>query len=199
MLVIGLTGPTGAGKSVVSEEFAARGIPILNADEVYHALLIPPSPCLDRLTARFGSRILNDDGSLNRPSLGRIVFSDPKALADLNAITHGYVLREIRERLAHLRATDTPITLIDAPQLFEAGGERDCTTVISVLADADTRLARIMERDGIDRDTALRRMASQKSDDFFRAHSDYIIENNGDLLKVQSKVRQILDELGGAT
>ena len=86
MLVIGLTGPSGAGKSVVAKIFAAFDLPVIDADRVYHELLVPPSPCLDALTERFGVGILNTDGTLNRRTLGQTVFADPDALSSLRKI-----------------------------------------------------------------------------------------------------------------
>ena len=196
MLVIGLTGPSGAGKSSVAELFAAHGLPVINADAVYHALLIPPSLCLDELVHHFGLEILLPNGMLDRKALGRIVFSDAEALAALNAIAHHHVMAEIRRRLAELRRADVPAAVIDAPQLFEAGAERDCNVIVSVLANRELRLQRIINRDGISQEAAMKRMAAQKSDEFFRSHSDYIIENNesGDHLPLT--VRKILLEMG---
>lgn len=196
MLVIGLTGPTGAGKGRVAETFASFGLPVIDADAVYHALLVPPSPCLEALCARFGETILSDDGRLNRRALGTIVFSDPDALADLNTIAHRYVMDAIRAKLADLRQKNTPAALLDAPQLFEAGAERDCNIVVSVLADAPIRMERIMQRDGIDREAAQMRMAAQKSDEFFRLHSDYVIENNNSPEILSEAVKRILTETG---
>ena len=196
MLVIGLTGPSGAGKSSVADLFAAHALPVINADEVYHALLIPPSLCLDELTHRFGLGILAPNGTLNRHALAEIVFSDTDALAALNEITHHHVMSEIRRRLEQLRQENVVAVVIDAPQLFEAGAEKDCNVIVSVLAEKQLRLRRIMMRDGITEEAAIGRMAVQKSDEFFRAHSDYVIENNesGDLLS--DAVRKILSEMG---
>ena len=196
MLVIGLTGPSGAGKGAVGGLFQERGIPVIDADAVYHELLVPPSPCLDALKARFGEGILLPDGGLHRKKLGEIVFSAPEALKDLNAIAHGFVMAEIRRQLGELRKQNIPAAVMDAPQLFEANAEGDCNLIVSVLADKRIRLERIMARDGIDTEAALRRMAAQRNDEFFRTHSDYIIENNGnpDLLKPQ--VERILLETG---
>ena len=196
MLVIGLTGPSGAGKSRVAEIFAEYGLPILNADEIYHALLVPPSPCLDALVSQFGREILKPDGNLNRPALGKIVFSDPASLSALNSIAHQHVMEKIRMELDRLRKKDTVAAVLDAPQLFEAGANRDCGVVVSVLADKRIRLERIMERDGVDADAALKRMSVQKSDEFFRTHSDYIIENNGNAERLYPCVRRILRETG---
>ena len=199
MLVIGLTGPSGAGKGAVGGLFQERGIPVIDADAVYHELLVPPSPCLDALKARFGEGILLPDGGLHRKKLGEIVFSAPEALKDLNAIAHGFVMAEIRRQLGELRKQNIPAAVMDAPQLFEANAEGDCNLIVSVLADKRIRLERIMARDGIDTEAALRRMAAQRNDEFFRTHSDYIIENNGnpDLLKPQ--VERILLETGVIT
>lgn len=196
MLVIGLTGPSGAGKSVVSGIFSAHGIPIVDADDIYHHILIPPSACLNELVYAFGPQILTAGGMLDRKVLGSIVFSDEKALAQLNQITHQYVMAAIRKRLDDLRRDGVVATVLDAPQLFEAGANKDCNIIVSVLADVETRIDRIMKRDNIDRDAAMRRIASQKSDDFFRKHSDYIIENNEDMGKIIPTVRQILAETG---
>ena len=197
MLVIGLTGPTGAGKGEVSKLFRAQGLPVIDADAVYHALLTPPSPCLDELRARFGEDILRSDGTLDRPRLGAIVFSDTQALADLNAITHRYVMADIKDTLEALRTEQTRAVVLDAPQLFEAGANRLCDTVVSVLADPALRASRIMARDGIDADAADRRIRAQKSDDYFRSHSDYVIENNASTEQLAPHVRQILLETGG--
>ena len=196
MLVIGLTGPTGAGKSRVAEIFTAFGLPVINADEVYHRLLIPPSRCLDELREHFGHEILFPNGTLDRAALGRIVFSDPDALSALNTITHHYVMAEIRRTLDRLRREDRIAAVLDAPQLFEAGAERDCNVIVSVLADRELRLDRIVLRDGIDRESALHRMRSQRSDEFFRTHSDYVIENNDAGDRLLPAVRKILLEMG---
>ena len=196
MLVIGLTGPTGAGKSRVAELFSAFGLPILNADDVYHALLIPPSPCLEELTDRFGREILTEAGTLDRKTLGKIVFSNPEELAALNAISHHYVMAEIRRKLDQLRRAEAIAAIIDAPQLFEAGADRDCNVIVSVLADRELRINRIMNRDRISSEEAIQRIAAQKSDTFFRAHSDYVIENNESPERLLASVRKILTEMG---
>ena len=199
MLVIGLTGPTGSGKGTVARLFSDFGLSVIDADEVYHNLLLPPSPCLDELTERFGIDILHPDGTLNRRALGAIVFSDAQALADLNHITHRFVMERIHLELDRLRALNTPATVIDAPQLFEAGADRDCNIIVSVLADTALRMERIMRRDGIDSEAAKRRIEAQKSDAFFRSHSDYIIENNENLNLLLPAVERILLETGVRT
>jgi len=196
MLLIGLTGPSGSGKSAVSDIFEAHGIPVISADEVYHRLLIPPSDCLDHLVTCFGAEILLPDGSLDRTALGNIVFNDPDALERLNTVSHRYVMAEIRKQTERLRRTGIPAAVMDAPQLFEAGADRDCGVIVSVLADRDLRLDRIMRRDRIDAEAALRRMNAQKSDEFYHSHSDYIIENDGSMDRLYPQVHRILIETG---
>ena len=197
MLVIGLTGPTGAGKGSVAELFASYGLPVINADQTYHELLLPPSPCLSELTVRFGGAILLEDGNLNRRALSRLVFSDRNALEDLNAIAHKYVMAEIHRKMERYRKENVPAIVLDAPQLFEAGANRDCNVIVSVLADKALRIERIMHRDGIEAETALQRIEAQKSDTFFRTHSDYVIENNDSTDSLRPKVVRILSEMGG--
>lgn len=199
MLVIGLTGPTGAGKGVVSDVFAAHGIPVIDADTVYHQLLIPPSACLNELTYTFGTQILAPDGTLDRKRLGSIVFSDAPLLQRLNEITHRYVMASIKTKLEQLRREEVRAVILDAPQLFEAEADKLCHVIVSVLASKDVRIARIVARDHIDHEAALRRIAAQKSDEFFRTHSDYVIENNGDLSAILPAVQKILEGTGVIT
>lgn len=196
MLIIGLTGPSGAGKSIVAELFARFDIPVIDADNVYHHLLVPPSSCLEELIDRFGGGILTPEGTLDRAKLGSVVFADHAALEDLNHITHRYVMEEIRARMEKFRKAGTRAVLLDAPQLFEAGADRECGVIISVLADKKLRAERIMSRDNIDAETAMRRINAQKGDEFFRAHSDYVIENNENPEKLLPAVKTILCETG---
>lgn len=196
MLLIGLTGPSGAGKSTVGQLFASFGLPVLNADDIYHTLLTPPSECLSDISACFGQEILKPDGTLNRQVLASIVFNDPHELEKLNHITHSHVLRDFRRQLKKIRDDGIPAAVFDAPQLFESGANRECNIVVSVLAEEETRIQRIIARDGISRQSALDRIRAQKSDHFFRTHSDYIIENNLNTDALISQVKRILQETG---
>lgn len=196
MLVIGLTGPTGAGKGAVATIFEGYGIPVINADRVYHELITPPSSCLQELVEIFGKEILLPDGSLNRRALASIVFSDPAARETLNTVTHRYVMEEIKTRMERLRREGVPVAALDAPQLFEADAHKACGAVVSVLAERQTRLERIVARDSITPEAAMRRILAQKSDEFFKTHSDYIIENNGNIDLLTPQVHRILAELG---
>lgn len=196
MLVIGLTGPTGAGKGAVASIFAQYGIPVINADRVYHELITPPSSCLQELAEAFGKQILLADGSLDRRALGGIVFNDPAARERLNSITHRYVMEEVNGQMERLRREGVPVAVFDAPQLFEAGAHKACGAVVSVLAERGLRLERIIARDNLSAEAAMRRILAQKSDEFFKTHSDYIIENNGTPEALSPQVHRILLALG---
>ena len=133
---------------------------------------------------------------IDRRALGGIVFNDPAAREQLNAITHRYVMEEVKGQMERLRREDVPVAVFDAPQLFEAGAHKACGAVVSVLAERGLRLERIMARDGITAEAAMRRILAQKSDEFFKTHSDYIVENNGALESLTPQVHRILKELG---
>ncbi len=196
MLLIGLTGQSGAGKSTVASLFAKHGLPVIDADAVYHALLTPPSPCLCELVAHFGKQILTPEGLLNRKMLGNIVFADDAAREDLNRITHRHIMTKIREIIANHRKKDIPAAVLDAPQLFEAEADCDCNIIVSVLADRDLLVERLMRRDGITPEIAERRLSAQKSPEFFRTHSDYIILNNNSPEALAEQVEKILSDCG---
>lgn len=195
MVVIGLTGPTGAGKSTVRELFASYGVPGIDADSVYRELIAPPSACLDELTRIFGDSILLPDGSLDRKTLGKKVFSNVSSRAMLNAVAHRHVMKEIRRRLADLKKQGVPAAVLDAPQLFEAGAEKDCTAIVAVLANSDFRLSRVSDRDGLSKEEVLARMNAQLKEDFFRSNADYVLENNASPADLVPGVEHILREL----
>lgn len=195
MLVIGLTGPTGAGKSTVRKLFAAYGIPGIDADAVYRDLITPPSECLEELVRIFGNAILLPDGTLDRKKLAKKVFSNDDARAMLNAVTHRHIMAEIHRRIESLRAEGKPAVILDAPQLFEAGAQKDCDAIVAVLADSDSRLARLSRRDGLTREELLTRMEAQLEEDFFRTHADFILENNAGPADLVPAVESVLQAL----
>ncbi len=196
MYVIGLTGPSGAGKSLVSSFWKKKGLSVIDADDVYHRLLIPPSPCVDAIAEHFGSGVLQKDGSLDRKALGGIVFSDPAELEALNTIAHRFVMEKIREELSALEKNGASVAVLDAPQLFEAGADRLCDKVVAVLAPREARMERIMTRDGIDEASAARRINAQMSEGYFREHADVILENDSDTETLLKSAEELLSCLG---
>ena len=194
MMTVGLTGPSGAGKGTLASLFARYGVPSIDTDAVYHDLLVPPSACLDELTARFGEGILSEYGTLDRKALAAVVFAPGHAqdLADLNRITHRHVLEEVRRLLAIYESEGKPAVLVDAPQLFESGFDAECDVILVVLASREVRLSRIMVRDGLDEVRATARLDAAKPDSFFREHADAVIYNNGETEDMDAEVRQLL-------
>ncbi len=178
MKIIGLTGGSGTGKGTVAVRMQELGAGWVDADAVYRRLCAENREMLDELGAAFGG-VLTADGALDRPKLAALVFADPDKLRLLNEITRPYI------RASSIAAIEAqggcPIVLYDAPTLFETGGDGLCGQVIGVLADRETRVRRVMARDGLSEQAARARVLAQPDDGFYRARCDYIIVNNGDL------------------
>lgn len=200
MKVIGLCGGSGSGKGTVAKMFAEFNILSIDTDKVYHMLTSEKSSCLDALVAEFGEDILSEDGSLNRKALAQIVFAgndSDKKRAALNRISHKFVLEKTREMLDELKNKGTPAALVDAPLLFESGFDKECDAVIAVVADEQTRIERIKERDGVSAEYARARIKAQLSDEYLIKNSDYVIDNSGTVndtgLCVSEIARKILE------
>lgn len=201
MKIIGLCGGSGSGKSTVAAIFAAAGIPVLDADAIYHEMISHASPCTKEIAEALGSEVLTPEGALDRAKTAELVFSGEGAeerRKKLNVVTHRYILEEVRRRIAEEEKKGTFAVLFDAPLLFESGFDAECNTVVCVSADENVRLSRIVVRDGIDRETARLRFATQFSDNYLISHSDYHIINNGDTEELAEAagriVRKILEE-----
>ena len=176
--VIGLTGPTGAGKSSVAECFRAQGVPIVDADRVARQVTEPHTDCLRALCAEFGDDILNDDGTLNRRELAARAFSSPEAAERLNRITHPAIMAAIEQQLEDLADAGHPLAVLDAPLLYEAGADALCDRILAVTAPAEARLSRIIERDGLTREAATRRMNAQPNDTFYTRDGVTVLNND---------------------
>lgn len=195
MMIIGLTGASGSGKSYISGLFADNGIPTINADRIVHALYETKNSCTLLLSERFGEEILNPDHSINRKALGAIVFNDPDLLKLLNETVHPFVIEEIHKQIQKARQNSAKAVLIDAPQLFEAGLDHECNFIIAVIANKETRIQRISARDHISEQDAEQRLSRQYSDDFFKQNSDFCIYNSPQD-NVSDQIHTILHTLG---
>ena len=171
-MILGITGGTGCGKTTLLTCIGSQGGLILDCDAIYHDLLRTDPALLGAIEKRFPGTVEN--GVLQRKKLGKLVFSDEKALNDLNQITHSAVKAEVLRRLAH----KPKLAAIDAIGLFEGGLAELCDVTVAVTAPEEARLRRLMIRDGIDRDYAKRRIAAQKSAEWFRERCDFCLENN---------------------
>lgn len=177
MIKLGLTGPTGAGKSTVARLLEQNGIPLVDADAIARTVTEKGSPVLSALADTFGKDILFPDGSLDRRALAAVAFSSKENTEKLNAVTHPAILARIRRALAD--ATGDAVVL-DAPLLFETGLDALCDHTVAIVADEAVRLARITARDGISEEAAKKRMAVQPDTAFYAAHADILLYNNGD-------------------
>ena len=177
MIKLGLTGPTGAGKSTVARLLEQNGIPLVDADAIARTVTEKGSPVLSALADTFGKDILFPDGSLDRRALAAVAFSSKENTERLNAVSHPAILVRIRRALAD--ATGDAVVL-DAPLLFETGLDALCDHTVAIVADEAVRLARITARDGISEEAAKKRMAVQPDTAFYAAHADILLYNNGD-------------------
>ena len=189
-MILGITGGTGCGKTTLLTCIGSQGGLILDCDAIYHDLLRTDPALLGAIEKRFPGTVEN--GVLQRKKLGKLVFSDEKALNDLNQITHSAVKAEVLRRLAH----KPQLAAIDAIGLFEGGLAELCDVTVAVTAPEEARLRRLMIRDGIDRDYAKRRIAAQKSAEWFRERCDFCLENSGTQADFQETCLAFLRKLG---
>jgi len=184
--VIGVTGITGSGTSTVSSILANLGGFIINADKIAHEVMRKGGAAYDKIIETFGINIITPVGEIDRKKLGTIVFNNPEKLAALESIIHPQVILKTRELLAE--AENHPFAVIDAPLLIESGMHEMCTSVWLVTTPDDVRLARIMARDGIDLETATRRLKSRAGDDTLRPYAHVVIKNDADIDSLKEQI-----------
>lgn len=175
---VGLTGPTGAGKSYVCEIFRQKGFKIIDCDKIAHELTAKNAPILTELANEFGEDIVKN-GELDRKLLASRAFDTKEHTKKLNSILHPAIAEKCKEEAQGL-------TVLDASQLFEANMQNDCYKVIGVLADEDVRIKRIIARDNITEQQAKLRISAQFDNDYFIDNCDYIIYNNGEDIAAQT-------------
>lgn len=188
-MIIGITGGTGCGKSTLLRELEKLGAVVLDCDMIYHELLKTDANLLQAIENRFPDAVI--DGVFQRKALGAMVFADEHALADLNAITHAAIKKEVICRLEGVS-----FGAIDAIGLFESGLSELCDVTVAVTAPVELRIQRLMEREGISEDYARSRIAAQNEDGWFRERCDYTLENTGSMEDFHSKCLAFFHEVG---
>jgi dephospho-CoA kinase len=187
--VVGLTGGIGSGKSAALERFRELGAVVIDSDDVAREVVAPGTDGLAAVLARFGPSVVRVDGTLDRPMLASIVFSDDAARADLEAITHPLVRAEVRRRVS--AAPSDSIVVNAVPLLVETGIAGEYDRVVVVESPEEQRVSRLVRSRGMSREEALARMAAQASDDARRAVAWRVIVNDGSLDDLRSAVDEV--------
>lgn len=204
MLRVGLTGSIGVGKSFVASIFLELGCHVLDADQTAREVVMPDTPGLKALTEAFGEEILTADGTLDRKRLGAIVFNDETQRQRLNQILHPFIIARQDEIMNAWEAEDPDgIGIIDAALMIESGGYRRFDKLIVVHCRPEVQLERLMLRDKLSRDEALRRINSQMPQEEKQKFADYLIDTSDgfDLtrqqtVRVYQRLRQVTDKRG---
>ena len=178
MRLIGVTGGIATGKSTVDRMLADHGAIVIDGDELAREAVRPGEPALDEVATRFGRDVIRPDGTLDRGRVGGIVFADAEARRDLERITHPRIMELMQERIAAALAGPAPLVAIDVPLLFESAREGMFEGVLLVYAPRDVQLRRLRERNGLDEDAALQRLAAQLPIDEKRDRATWIIDNS---------------------
>jgi dephospho-CoA kinase len=189
-----LTGGIATGKSYCLARFGSLGVPVIDADQLARDAVAPGSRALEEVAARFGAAIIRPDGSLDRASLGRIVFNDRAARADLEAIVHPEVYRRISEWLVTVPPR-TRVAIADIPLLFETGHTHDFDRVVVVACAPREQLRRIIARDGLSEKDARARLDSQWPIEEKEARADYVIKTDGTVADTDTQVRTVYELL----
>lgn len=193
MIVVGLTGGIGSGKSTVSERLAAKGAVIVDADRIARDLQQPGSPVVVAMAERFGSHIIGPDGALDRAAVAKIVFNDADALADLNAIVHPAMQAEVGAQISAHQGTKR-IVILDFPLLTE-NPRPGLAAIIVVDVDPELAIERLVEQRGMDPDDARARVAAQASREERLATASHVLDNSGDLDALQDRIDAVWLEL----
>lgn len=186
MLILGLTGKTGAGKSTVASYLKNEGCFIIDGDIVAREIVLPGQPALRDLCNAFGQDILLIDGSLDRKKLAVKAFSSPEATELLNSTTHPHIKKRFEQLISQAEKENFSVAVIDAAALLESDCKDLCEKIIVVCADEKVRLERILHRDKITEEQALLRINGQKDDNYYLSQADIVINNsNTDSLETE--------------
>ena len=189
--VIGITGPTGSGKSIAVAAAKELGFAVIDCDEIVHNCLNNDTLCINAVAQAFGSDCITN-GAVNRKILAARAFKDDESTLLLNNTVLPFAVTDILKRLALTKENNV---LLDAPTLFESGLDEVCNQTVAVISEKDLRLNRIIQRDGITKEAALLRMSAGKDDTFYYKNAGAVIENNGTAKEFINKFTEILKDI----
>lgn len=196
MIIVGLTGCIGSGKSTVSRIFYELGAYTVDADKISRKILEKETPAYFEVLDRFRSNILNSDKSIDRKALASIVFSDKEQLEVLNKITHKYIFLQMQKDINELKKHNPEVIILDVPLLFSEDFLIEYDKSVVVSANREVCINRVVERDLMTEKEAMDRIKNQICDDELRLRADYIINNNSDDLdELRQKVKLVYDDL----
>ncbi|MCH8349044.1 MAG: dephospho-CoA kinase [Chloroflexi bacterium] len=191
MLVIGLTGSIGTGKSEVSRMLQSLGAEIIDADQVGHEAYTPNSESWQEVVKTFGEEILQPGGEIDRRKLGSLVFSDPEELAKLNGIMHPRMARMVADKLEAFRGEGVEVVVVEAALLFEAGWDSLVDEVWATDSAVDTVVQRLRDRNGMTEEEVLKRIGSQMDREERLERADLVVDNSGDVDTLESTVQSL--------
>lgn len=193
--LLGITGGIGAGKSTVGEFLKSYGVVVIDSDDIVHGLLEHSSAIKDAVLQRFGAKVRNSDGSINRKTLGRVVFEDPAARKDLESIVHPEVRKAAREKIEE--HANEPVIALLIPLLFEAGMSSVFDEVWSVDCPYDQCVQRLKARTGLTKEEIDQRIQAQLPQKEKNALANAVIDNSGTIDQTRTQVARLLDRLRG--
>lgn len=196
-IVIGITGPTGAGKTTLCKILKENSYAIINADKIAKKFLSTSQTCKQKLIEHFGTDIVDVTGNLRPTILAKKAFSTQSEQVILNKITHPGIIEAIKSALEAHKLRGDKIVILDVPLLFETGLDICCNYTIAVLANEKIRCERLLKRDNIEKSLINLRMAVQNKNSYYKDRADYILENDASLDDLNKKVREIFTELLG--
>ncbi|MCH8989562.1 MAG: dephospho-CoA kinase [Chloroflexi bacterium] len=193
MLVVGLTGSIGTGKSEAARQLEALGASIISADEVGHEAYTPNTEAWEQVVAAFGDVILREDGEIDRRKLGALVFSDAGQLAKLNQIMHPRMARMVADKIEVLRSQGVGVVVVEAALLFEAGWDSLVEEVWVTDSPDQIVIERLNKRNGLSEEEVRKRISSQMDRTERLEKADFVIDNSGDMAGLESAIKELWD------
>lgn len=197
-LVLGITGGIATGKSAAMKVLESLGAQTMSADQIAREVLVPGTDAYREVVERFGEQILRPDGSIDRPALAALVFSDSEAREALNSITHPRIIRDTQKRIDRFRAApDSPdsVLAVEIPLLIECGLESMVDQVVLIAAEQETQVGRLTSRSNISPEEAIRRIRAQMPLSEKMDHADHIIWNEGSLEDLRESLRSLWERI----